>query len=404
MGLKLQKASLVLGLIINVMHGHLNAAQSFDGSVELEHRQFFEQPPAGGVSGQTSVALSVDFFKDWNKGDDRLEIELFGRADEADDERTHLDVRQFLWTHYGDDYEFSAGIGRVFWGVTETQHLVDIINQTDLVDNIDGEDKLGQPMLRYQRFTSIGSFEGFILPYFRERTFEGEDGRLNAGIVVDDDNALYESSAQASNIDVALRYSHAFGPIDVGLSWFSGTSREPDLFLAFNPSTATTQPFYPQIDQFGADVQLTQGSWLLKLEAIQRNFDTELLADYAAATVGVEYTVVGVFGTNFDLGLLSEYSWDERREQAVSPFQNDLFFGARLALNDIANSQFLFGVTEDLDFSGSQAVFLEGSTRINNKLSLNIEARLFDASDARDPIIAFRDSSFIQIGLEFFFD
>ena len=43
--------------------------------------------------------------------------------------------------------KFRVGVGKVFWGVTESQHLVDIINQTDLVENIDTEDKLGQPML-----------------------------------------------------------------------------------------------------------------------------------------------------------------------------------------------------------------------------------------------------------------
>ena len=39
------------------------------------------------------------------------------------------------------------GLRKVYWGVTESQHLVDVINQTEGVENLDGEDKLGQPML-----------------------------------------------------------------------------------------------------------------------------------------------------------------------------------------------------------------------------------------------------------------
>ena len=39
------------------------------------------------------------------------------------------------------------GIDKVFWGVIESRHLVDYINQTDGVEDVDGEDKLGQPMI-----------------------------------------------------------------------------------------------------------------------------------------------------------------------------------------------------------------------------------------------------------------
>ncbi len=387
------------------------ASQSFDGSIELQHRQFVKETFSEQIKGQTSVALNLDWFKDWNNGDDRLEIETFARLDEADSERSHVDLRQFLWTHYGENYEFSAGVGRVFWGVTETQHLVDVINQTDLVENIDGEDKLGQPMLRYQRFGDWGTLEAFVLPYFRRRTFEGVDGRLNGGLRIEADNPIYASGAGSRHVDVALRYAQTFGNVDLGLSWFSGTSREPDLFAAFNPNTASARPLYPQIDQFAADVQLTQDGWLFKLEAIQRSLKarnelppTPALQDYAAVTVGLEYTVVGLFGSSYDLGLLSEYSWDQRDEFAASVFQNDLFLGARLALNDVADSQFLFGVSEDLDFDGSQSLFVEGSTRINNQISFNIEARYFSADQPQDLLFALRDSSFIQVGLEFFFD
>ena len=41
------------------------------------------------------------------------------------------------------DWSLSIGLGKVFWGVTEFNHLVDVINQTDLVEGIDGEAKLG---------------------------------------------------------------------------------------------------------------------------------------------------------------------------------------------------------------------------------------------------------------------
>jgi len=345
----------------------------------------------------------MEIVVEWNKGDDRLVIEPYVRLDAQDDERTHADLRQFIWSHYGSNYEISAGVGQVFWGVTESQQLVDIINQTDSVENIDGEDNLGQPMIRYNTFGDWGTIDAFILPYFRERTFVGQDSRLNGGLIVNNDRAEYESSREESHIDLAFRYSQTLGDWSIGLSVFDGTSREPDLLRNLNFATGETIPFYPQITQYGADIQLTTGSWLVKLEAIDRSFSDLFLEDFAAITAGFEYTIVGVFGSLYDLGLLSEYSWDERGENASSIFQNDLFIGARFVLNDVANSEVLLGVSGDLDNSDSQSVFVEASTRLNNSLTTNIELRYFDSDTPSDLLFRLRNDSFIQVGVEYYF-
>jgi len=68
-------------------------------------------------------------------------------VDEHDDNRTHGDIRELSWIHVGSNWETRVGVRKVFWGVTEGRHLVDIINQTDAVDQVDGEEKLGQPMI-----------------------------------------------------------------------------------------------------------------------------------------------------------------------------------------------------------------------------------------------------------------
>ena len=379
------------------------AATDFDGSIELEQRYFFEDDPRGLSQGQTSARLEFEAFIDWNNGDDQLLFEPLIRLDTEDDERSHADIRQLIWTHSGENYEIAAGIGRVFWGVVESQQLVDIVNQTDSVENIDGEDKLGQPLIRYSYFSDYGTVDAFVLPYFRTRTFTGSEGRLNGGLVVNNDDEIYQARRGQSNVDFALRYANTFGDWDVGLSWFNGTSREADLFSQLDFATGETTPFYAQIDQFGADIQLTTGSWLLKLEAIQRNHRNNVLEDFSSATTGFEYTFVGIFGSIYDLGVLSEYSWDERGETATTIFQNDLFIGARLALNDLSDTSILFGIVSDLDNSDSRTVFVEAATRIGSKLTANIELRLFESDTPTDLVFAFRDQSFVQVGLEYFF-
>ncbi|MEM7361333.1 MAG: hypothetical protein AAF431_19775 [Pseudomonadota bacterium] len=380
------------------------AYETFNGSVEIEQRLFWQSSPIDQLDkGQTSARLELEYFRDWNDGKDQLEIEPFLRWDAVDDERSHFDIRQLIWTHLETNWELAAGVGRVFWGVTETQHLVDIINQTDGVENIDGEDKLGQPMVRYSYFDDLGNIDVFVLPYFRTRTFNGPDSRLTGGLIVDNDNEVYQSGSGQDHVDLALRYSNTLGPVSLGLSWFSGTSREPDLLRFFDPTTLSTTPFYPQIDQLGADIQVTTDAWLIKLEAIQRNHSQNVLEDFAAITTGVEYTFVGIFGSIYDLGVLAEYSWDERGERATSLFQNDLFVGARLALNDMSDSEVLFGIANDLDDSDSRSIFLEAATRVDGSLTANIELRYFEADNPNDLLFRFKDDSFIQVGLEYFF-
>ncbi|GHA16861.1 hypothetical protein GCM10008090_28150 [Arenicella chitinivorans] len=380
--------------------------QSFDGSLELEQRVFTHRLDDAGDAnrGQTSLRLQMEYFRDWNNGSDQIVLEPFVRIDSDDEARSHLDLRQFLYSKIYDNAELSVGLGRVFWGVTESQHLVDIINQTDGVENIDGEDKLGQPMIRYTYFADFGTLEAFALPYFRPRTLAGKDSRLNGGLMVRDDVEHYEASSGTSHFDYAVRYKNTFGDWDLGLSWFDGTSRDPDLRRFANPLTGATEAYYAQITQVGLDLQLTTGAWLYKLEAIQRDFDDASYASYSAATVGTEYTLVGILNSVYDLSLLAEYAWDERDAPLDTVFQNDLFVGARLALNDMADSQILFGVSNDLDETDSRAWFVEGSTRIGTATTLNIEARIFDAESPSDPLSRFDQHSFIQVGLEYFFD
>ena len=94
------------------------------------------------------------------------------------------------WLKVFDESELRVGLRKVFWGVTESQHLVDIINQTDLVESLDGEEKLGQPMINYALINDWGTLDLYLLPYFRERTFSGINGRLRSSLYVDTTNPL----------------------------------------------------------------------------------------------------------------------------------------------------------------------------------------------------------------------
>jgi hypothetical protein len=330
---------------------------------------------------------------------DQISFIPFVRLDSRDDRRTHVDVREAYWLHISDDYELLAGVNRVFWGVAEFLHLVDIVNQTDFVEDIDGEDKLGQPMINLASYQDWGALSLFVMPWFRERTFPGKDGRLRFPLVTDGD-ADYDASNDKHHIDVALRYSHYAGAWDFGVYYFNGTSREPRFII--NDNGTRLIPFYDLIEQVGTDIQLTREGWLWKLEALWRSQNSE---HFWATVGGFEYTLYQLLESDADLGLLLEYSWDGRDDDpAQAPpilFDDDFFLGARLTLNDVQDSELLLGFVLDRDTHASQ-LSIEAERRLDNHWKLELESRWF-LNSGDDISVAFKKDSYMTLRLARYF-
>ena len=304
------------------------------------------------------------------------------------------------------EWELRLGVDRVFWGVAESRHLVDIVNQTDLIEHPDEEEKLGQPMAHLTWSADWGVVEVFGMPYHRARTFPGPGGRLRYLLTVDKDNPLYESRAKQWHFDVAARYSHSFGPLDIGASLFDGTSREPFLQPELNSrGVPVLRPYYEQIRQLGLDAQLTLGAWLLKLETIQRSGASNLRGvkqNYGAMVSGFEYTFYTVGGSDHDISLLGEWNYDGRAGNATNFFDNDVFVATRWAPNDVQGTELLAGIMFDATRS-SQVVSLEFNRRITDRWSLSVESIAFPRVDESDILHQTRRDSFFSFSFVYNF-
>ncbi len=373
----------------------------WSGNINLEAR-LFPHDALDRRQHEHNLSLSVqpEYYRSWNNGDDSFTFVPFLRIDQGDEDRTHADIRELTWLHAAEDWELRVGIRKLFWGVTESQHLVDIINQTDLIENPDQEEKLGQPMLNLALIRDWGTLDLYVLPGFRERSFPGIDGRLRSQPYVDTDQARYESGAGDKHVDVALRWTRSLGDWDIGLSHFHGTGRDPLLLPGLDAAGRPTLiPFYAQIDQTGLDLQTTLADWLWKLEVITR----DTLDDrHTALTGGFEYTFVGIFDTDADLGLISEYLFDDRGDSAPTPFQDDIMAGLRLSLNDAQSTEALMGVIADRR-NGTRSFNLEASRRLGADFKLNVEARFFSHVDSRDPVAGLRDDDYVELSLGWYF-
>ena len=367
--------------------------------LESETRIFQHSPAHSGQDpavGQ-SFAIEPEFYRSLGAGDSSFLAKPFYRYDLRDDERSHFDVRELYYEKLADNWELRLGVSKVFWGVTESVHLVDVINQTDLVENIDGEDKLGQPMARFAYLTDHGTFSLFYLPYFRERTFPGVEGRLRSHPYVYEDAAVYESGQEEAHPDFAVRWSHVIGDFDIGAYYFYGTSRDP-LFQPIAGGAALV-PVYNLMHQGGLDIQWTNDGWLLKFEAIRRS---GLGQHFHAVSSGFEYTFYQVGGSNYDVGTLAEIHHDSREDLATTPFNHDVFAGARVAFNDEHDTAFLAGGS--WDFKNDTSAFrLEFDRRLGQDYTLEIELQKFIQSEPGDPFQAFQRDSFLEVSLRRYF-
>jgi len=406
-------------LAANVAHA---AEFEISGYVGLEWREHFEKGQFNTASSEQAdrqIGLTAEPEMVWSlaEGEHTIVFKPYGRIDSADEERTHMDIRELSWMTYGDDWEITAGISKVYWGVTESQHLVDIVNQTDFVEAPDGEDKLGQPMIKLTAIRDWGTVTGFILPGFRERTFPGEEGRFRASLPIDSNNAQFQAAEEDAHVDYALRWNHTIEDYDLGVSWFNGTSRDP--IFTLNNTFTEAVPFYAQINQVAFDLQATLDSWLWKLEAIYRSYDDSVksqfddlgaltqtdfgITDYSAATGGFEYTFYGPFETVWDWGVLAEYQYDSREDASIANGQNDIFVGSRLAFNDAASSELLAGISQDLDHANTQSLVLEYATRVGAGLTVNVDAFILMSDDVENISHTFKRDDYVQVSLNYYY-
>ena len=111
------------------------------GEYSFDNRYFFNSGMQGQERNHSSFTLSPEIFLEEENSILHFKPKL--RKDNEDNERNLVDIQELYLINLLEDKEIKYGVSKEFWGVTETTHRVDIINQTDTAESFDGEDKLG---------------------------------------------------------------------------------------------------------------------------------------------------------------------------------------------------------------------------------------------------------------------
>lgn len=330
---------------------------------------FFDNPGAFGQSrSDLSLRFQPNYYFEARNAPETFTFEPFFRLDQQDSRRTHVDVREALWTHLRDDFEARAGVSRVTWGKTEFANVVDVVNQRDLVEG-SRDEKLGQPMAMMAFERDWGYLDVYLLPFFRERTFPGADGRLRTPFVVDTRSAAYESGNEWRNLDVAARWrNQVTDELEIGVSGFMGMERDPLLLFNFDLLYPGFVPYYYRKQQLGLELEYILDGWVGKLELATVRNDID---NYTTAVTGGEYTFGAFLDSDMDLTLIAEYLWDQRGASSQGFLEQDIGIGARLTFNDVESTELLAAVIVDTR-SSEQIMTLEASRRVGDDWRLKL--------------------------------
>ena len=368
-----------------------------DGHVQLESRLFVQEPlHPEQTDFPVAVAPALRPRIELPLGDELMfSLHPFARMDSMDPHRAHVDLRQAALRLQQVGWRLSLGFDTVLWGVTETQHLPQIVNQVDLIDQPDGKAWLGQPMIRVDTSKGPLSAQAMVMTGFRKMRFPSPQGRYRLGLPVSED-VYFTHDRTAASPDAAIRVTAEGGGATASISYFNGTDRRPRLDGEIIDGEVVLVPTYPWIHQSGLELQWLTGRVHLKGDGIAiwpKDLDEDPVL---AASVGVEITLGVVMDT--ELAVLSEWMGDSRGTDSPNPYQNDGMAGLRLTGFGTAGGQLLAGAVLDLDHGG-WLLQAEAGRRLYDRVRLDLVVRALVGTQDSDPHHELRQDDSITLTL-----
>ncbi len=341
---------LSLGLCL-AMVSHLAVAQSLRGSLETG-AEVFTQAPA--FTSQSDAAVQP-YVKLRLQGAAELgpetELVLNSRAVATifADQKIFGDASEAFLEHRMGRYSIRAGMLDERWGFLDAKNPANIFNALDIVEDYQGDVRLGQPGAAF-RF--VGDSLGFTLlasPMAREqRTPDGRDRLRLTGLPLR--NARFENGRWTPS--VAARVNLNLENLELAVSHFHGTSREAEFRFDPDAEGPALRPYYRRIDQSALEAQYVLGDYVLRGELIRRQGQTG--RSFFGLGVGLERIFYGAFGGTEDLQVYAEAYYDDRPNTApVTAFQRDISVGGRLIMNNEGSTEFAARSTVDLEGGGS---------------------------------------------------
>jgi hypothetical protein len=285
----------------------------------------------------------------------------------------------------------------------EINNPSDVINSKDLAhDLFNKESKIGAYLTRASYYLESSQLD-IIAKWHEDGQALGDNKNPYFGKITQigfSDSLTMEKEENRPTL--FLKYAGSTehdAPLDYAVALMSGYDNIRTLDISKLPLTWKS---------YLVNKLLTFNTWvvdatLIKFEATYAdisNNDYSNLSDYAQTAIGFEHTLEQLYN-GYDLGVLVEHNqffqFDDKRSASFNFFNNDLFIGARLSINDEDSSSILGGVTLDLDYTDQYSTFIALETKVLNTLNIDLSYQKI-VNSKKDPI-ASQIGDHTQIGV-----
>lgn len=396
---------------------------TYGGSLEATLRYY---PQDGILPGQTEAGiapiLSGEFNTKTKFDSGTLVFELAGLYNSETGEG-YADIPRGYYQYFGDSWDVLVGSNIEYWGVSESNRVVDTINQRYVIDQTVDYISLGQPMVNFNWSPNYSStLSLYALLYFRDRDLGSAATRFRSPILMSNNDAVYQEGDDR-HLDFAARYRTSFdalwGAMDLAGSYFEGTNRAPSTLpnvcilpggvfdqvncaaiVQGNPPGLKGIPYYAKLRRYGLELVYSNGDLQLTFEgAISHSLDET----YYSAVAGAQYSFGGIGPTGDTLTVVGEYLYDDRSAiQPLTIYDDDVFLGFAYNGNDVNGTAVRGGMYYDLN-SDAQIYTLSYSRRIGDALRLEVAGFGVNSANTTDPVAFAQDDGFVQVSLSYFF-
>jgi hypothetical protein len=318
---------------------------------------------------------------------------IFTNWNSADESRRYSDIREANISFRHNELTFGAGINTFFWGVSESINVVNVLNQSDMLESIDGKVKLGQTFVSVKTRIINNDVSFYYLPSFTEQDFPE---RPSYGLPVYD-GALYEDNKKRGGF--AARSLFYVDQLEFAVSYFNGTRRSPLLIKqASIPSHLI--PYYLQTENLMFDGVYLAEDFTLKLEA---KMGREEHSGFITANFGIEYPSYAFSNYIEEIVFIAEYVFDDRGLSSETHGQNDLFIGAKFDFGDNKSGRVRTLYSYDFDYRGQYAE-ISYQYRLNDYFRIQVKAMKVLTAEPNDRrLYALTGEEFVKFSLHYAF-
>jgi len=386
------------------------------GEMGLETRVFTPDDDSG--TQDQNVAAAARLQVDAKEGPFRLRFRGFVRHDETDRGRSAAFPEE-AWAQWrGDRFSLTVGWDMVTWTATEAFHPADVINSRYFDSNVEGFEKIGEPLAQLRMKLGQGAVSAYFMPFFTSPIFPSPRSRLSfTGPGVPFGKSLWlnrdgEISDGRWGAQWAANVQQTVGDADISVHVLQNQDRYNPV-VGIDPTQGKLRPLFAPLTQVGGTYQQVVEGVILKAELAYRMFadpttgpsanfvalDERQLSesrDHGAVAVGLEYAVSlengweSTFIVEGQTIFAEGKGWrgNERIRHQLNLFQRDLMGGIRLAFQDVADSALLLFAIVDLESPEQVFGNLAYTRRIGEEWSLKTGIRFFNLppKDPRNPV------------------